>query len=136
MDGLLIAGDAAGLLLNQGYTYRGVDFAAYSGYLAAEAVDHAYKNGGVSEENLSIYWEMLRGSFIIRMLRKFRGVHSLMAKGRLFNDYPALVNDVFRGIFHIKYDSPKLIESLKRSMVGRFGWITLLLDLWEVSRKL
>ena len=40
-DGLLVVGDAAGLVLNTGYTLRGMDFAMASGAAAAEAVIEA-----------------------------------------------------------------------------------------------
>ena len=36
-NGLLLAGDAAGLALNMGYTVRGMEFAVASGRMAAEA---------------------------------------------------------------------------------------------------
>jgi len=135
-NGLLIVGDAAGLLLNQGYTYRGVDFAAYSGYLAAKAYDYAHNNGGPTSDNLSKYEELLRNSFIYRMLHKFSGVTELMKKERLFNTYPALINELASKLMHIDYDSYKIIEAFKEVKKGRIGWLTLIKDLWEVSRKI
>ncbi len=135
-DGLLIVGDAAGLLLNQGYTYRGVDFAAYSGYLAAKAYDYAHNNGGPTSDNLSKYEELLRNSFIYRMLNKFSGVTELMKKERLFNTYPALINELASRLMHIDYDSYKIMEAFKEVKKGRISWLTLIKDLWEVSRKI
>lgn len=135
-NGLLIVGDAAGLLLNQGYTYRGVDFAAYSGYLAAKAYDYAHKNGGPTEENLEEYRRLLENSFVINMLRKFSGVSKLMSKERLFKTYPELINVMAGKLMHIEYDSYKILEALKEAKKGRVGWISLIKDLWEVSRKL
>ena len=135
-NGLLIAGDAAGFLLNLGYTYRGVDFAAYSGYLAANAVEYAHDHGGYTEDNLSIYKKYLEESFILKQLRKFKGVHSLMKKERLFELYPSLANHIARELFHIDYESPKILEAIKRAKEGKVGWFTLLRDIYEVSRKL
>ena len=37
-DGVLVTGDAAGFVVNLGFTVRGMDFAVESGRLAAEAV--------------------------------------------------------------------------------------------------
>ena len=44
-DGYLIIGDAAGFVLNLGYTVRGVDLAVHSGYLAALAIADAQSLG-------------------------------------------------------------------------------------------
>ena len=135
-DGLMIVGDAAGLLLNQGYTYRGVDFAAYSGYIAAKAYEKAHGNGGVSEENLRVYQKMLEDSFVMKMLRKFSSVSRLMKKERLFSTYPQLINLLASKLMHIEYDSYKLKEAFDEARKGRVGLINIIKDLWEVSRKL
>ncbi len=135
-NGLLIVGDAAGFLLNLGYTYRGVDFAAYSGYLAAKAVEDSHGKGDMSEESLSVYKKYLENSFILRQLKKFKDVHSLMKKERMFELYPTLANHIARELFHIDYESPKVLEAIKKAKEGKIGWFTLLRDLYEVSRKI
>jgi electron transfer flavoprotein-quinone oxidoreductase len=134
-DGLLITGDAAGFLLNLGYTYRGVDFAAYSGYLAAEAVEQAYSSGGPSKENLAVYKKLIEDSFIYRQLRKFRGVHSLMKNKRLFTLYPLIMNLTARNLFLPEDESLKVLEAFKKARKGRVSWFTLLKDLFMVVRQ-
>jgi electron transfer flavoprotein-quinone oxidoreductase len=42
--GMLVAGDAAGHLLNNGYTFRGVDMAIVSGVAAAQTILEARKS--------------------------------------------------------------------------------------------
>src|SRR5260370_36816121 len=42
-DGMVVAGDAAGHLLNNGYTFRGVDMAIQAGVAAAPTLLHARK---------------------------------------------------------------------------------------------
>lgn len=135
-NGLLIAGDAAGFLLNLGYTYRGVDFAAYSGYLAAKAFKAAHEDGDYSERGLSKYISLLRESFIMRNLDKFRDVHNLMLNKRLFTTYPLIANETAHRLFNVEYDSPKLSQALKDSMRGRVGLISSLLDLYRIYRRL
>ena len=112
-DGLLIAGDAAGLLLNAGYTYRGVDFAAYSGYLAGKAVESAHGSGGYSYENLKVYEQMLEESIIMRELKKFKGVHKLMSDKALFSVYPILLGEMVRLMFESSDGPYKAFESLR-----------------------
>ena len=44
-NGILVAGDAAGLALNIGFTVRGMEYALASGYYAAQAVLKARESG-------------------------------------------------------------------------------------------
>jgi electron transfer flavoprotein-quinone oxidoreductase len=135
-NGLMIAGDAAGLLLNLGYTYRGVDFASYSGYLAAKAFKEAHEDSDYSERSLSRYVSMLRESFIMKNLDKFRDVHNLMLNKRLFTTYPLVANETAHRLFNVEYDSPKLSQAVKESMRGRIGLLSALLDLYRIYRRL
>ena len=114
-DGLLIAGDAAGFLLNLGYTYRGVDFASYSGYLAGKAVEQAHGLGGMSAENLSVYTRMLEQSFIMKNLKRFSGVSKLMRNRRLFTSYPAMIASLMRHMYSLDFDSQKILTNLLSS---------------------
>ncbi|PCN50852.1 electron transfer flavoprotein-ubiquinone oxidoreductase [Candidatus Geothermarchaeota archaeon ex4572_27] len=135
MDGLLIAGDAAGLLINMGYAYRGVDTAAYSGYLAAQAYEKAHGEGRFDRSALSVYDRMLAESFVGRGLRGFRGVRGLMGRRRVFTTYPELVVETLRAM--LDSDEPvKLMDALGRAKRGRVGWLTLIRDLVSVVRRL
>ena len=62
--GLLLAGDAAGFTINTGICVRGMDLAAESGRLAAEAVIRAHEAGDFSAEQLSSYRDAVCNSFI------------------------------------------------------------------------
>ena len=135
-DGLLVVGDAAGLLLNLGYNFRGVDFAAYSGYLAAKAVEEAHSKGGMTAENLAIYEKLLEESFILKQLRKFKNAPKMRENRRLYSLYPALVNEVASQLFHAKFETPKLMEAFGKAKEGKIGWFTLVKDLVEVIRSI
>ena len=50
--GMLVAGDAAGHLLNNGYTFRGVDMAIVSGVAAAQTILEARKRKDYSAQSL------------------------------------------------------------------------------------
>ncbi len=135
-DGLIIVGDAAGFLLNLGYTYRGVDFASYSGYLAAKAVEDALNKGGATRENLSIYRSLLENSFILKQLKKFKKAHELMKNERIFEDYPLLANIMTREIFSFDWEAPNMKEAFDKARKGRVGLLTILKDLYGVSKKI
>ena len=131
-DGFLIVGDAAGLLLNLGYTVRGVDFAAYSGYLAAQAVEKA--GGDYSARSLSIYEDMLEESFIMRELRRHARVSKLMENERFFTTYPELAFALAHRLFEFEETSPTFLEAFRETTKGRVSKLRLLLDMLEVAR--
>jgi len=135
-NGLLITGDAAGLLLNLGYTYRGVDFASYSGYLAAKTYEKAHESGDYSERGLSIYINFLRDSFIMKNLNKFSNVHEMMLNKRVFEVYPSIMTETAKKIFNVEYESPKISEALKDARKDKVGLLTILLDLYRLYRRL
>lgn len=67
-DGVLLAGDAAGLCANLGFTLRGMDLAAESGRLAAETVLLASEKGDFSSQELSGYQAAIEHSFLSRCI--------------------------------------------------------------------
>lgn len=71
-DGLLIAGDAAGLV--DVPSLKGVHYAMWSGIFAARAIFSALKADDTSEESLSEYDRLLRESVIARDLYRRRNM--------------------------------------------------------------
>jgi electron transfer flavoprotein-quinone oxidoreductase len=110
--GFLVVCDAAGLLLNTGYTIRGVDFAVASGKLAAEAVIEAFNMGGPTEENLSVYESKLKSSFVWRELVRHRGIADVMRDPFYFTALPALITSVMRRLFEADYEEPTIMDAL------------------------
>ncbi len=135
-DGLLIVGDAAGLLLNLGYTIRGVDFAAYSGYLAAKTILKAHSQGRYDSENLSLYQKLLEESFIMKELRKHKGISKILRSSDIFTQYPEILIDVSRKLFHIEDSSPTLMQALKESIRGKTSLMKVLWNMFKVVRAI
>lgn len=135
-NGLLVVGDAAGLLLNLGYTIRGVDFAAYSGYLAAKTILKAHSEGSYREENLSMYQELLEDSFIMKELRKHRGISKILRSSELFTAYPEMLVDVARRLFQIQDSSPTLMQALKESIKGKTSLVKMFWNMFKMVRAL
>jgi len=133
-NGFLIVGDAAGLLLNLGYTVRGVDFAAYSGYLAAQAIEKAHGEGSYSAENLAVYERLLRESFILREMEKHRRIRKLMEKDYLFTLYPEIAVETAEKLFEFEEESPTIMNAARQSMRGKVSMIRFMLDMFEVVR--
>ncbi len=116
MPGLLVVGDAAGLLLNTGYTVRGVDYAVYSGKLAAETIIEAHSQGGPTEENMKRYEEKIKSSFIYRELVRHRGIEKVMKDPMFFVQLPALAARVMQKLYEADYEEPTLLDAFLESL--------------------
>ncbi len=103
-NGVLVAGDAAALVINLGITVRGMDFAIESGRLAAEAVLKAREKGSYDEESLSVYSELLEESFVMKDLKHYAAAPKLMEMHQLYNEIPELTEDLLTALF--KVDGP------------------------------
>jgi electron transfer flavoprotein-quinone oxidoreductase len=133
-DGYVIVGDAAGLVLNLGYTVRGVDFAVHSGYLAAQAIADAHSSGGFTSENLAPYADKLNRSFVVREMRRHSGIRKMMRKKRIFDAYPRTVVDAARQLYEFDETSPKIMEAGRRSARGRLSLLSVLNDTLTLAR--
>ena len=100
-NGILVAGDAAGLALNIGFTVRGMEYALASGCYAARTVLEAKKKGGVNAENLGMYKRFLEESFVLKDFGNFRETPAVVSNPRFFNHYPELVGNLMKDIYAI-----------------------------------
>jgi electron transfer flavoprotein-quinone oxidoreductase len=122
-NGFLLAGDAAGLALNMGYTVRGMEFAVASGRMAAEAVLEAKEKGDYSATSLSSYLRRLRESFVWRYLEAYREMPRLLENPDLFARYPREVCALLHDLVHLERERPgklsgKVWSFLRRNVVN------------------
>jgi electron transfer flavoprotein-quinone oxidoreductase len=101
MDGMLVVGDAAGLVLNMGMTVRGMDFAMASGVIAARTLLSARDRNDYSRGSLAAYETSLKESFIWKDLKTFRHMPSFLSNPRLYELYPSVVCDLFEQIIWV-----------------------------------
>ena len=111
-DGLVVVGDAAGLLLNTGYTIRGVDFAVASGKMAAEAITRALELGDTSAEALREYEVRLKSSFVYKELVRHKAIEDVMSDPWFFSKLPAILVDALSQMFEADYEEPTPLEAL------------------------
>jgi electron transfer flavoprotein-quinone oxidoreductase len=90
-DGMIVVGDAAGFVLNLGYTVRGMDFAIASGEAAARTVMEAKARNDFSEQGLGRYVDFLKQSFVLRDLEAYRKMPDFLENERMYKAYPELV---------------------------------------------
>ena len=101
-DGVLIAGEAAHLLMNSGRAIQGMDYAMRSGILAAETVIAAADAGGFGAETLRGYQDRLEESFVLKDLRSFQGAVHLLHDPVMYQKVPNLLCDFGRSFFTVK----------------------------------
>ncbi len=106
-DGLLVAGDAAGLCLAAGLWLEGVNFAIASGQAAAEAAIEALRSGDSSAAGLAGYRRRLEASFVLQDHKKLRRAPGLVLSERVQHQYPKALCDVVEALFTVDNPAPK-----------------------------
>jgi electron transfer flavoprotein-quinone oxidoreductase len=100
-NGILVAGDAAGLALNIGFTVRGMEFALASGYFAAQTVIKAKQSGNFDAPTLSMYRRLLEDSFVLKDLRNFQETPAVIGNPRFFSHYPELIGAIIKDVYSV-----------------------------------
>jgi electron transfer flavoprotein-quinone oxidoreductase len=136
-DGLLIAGDAAGMTLAAGIWLEGVNFAIGSGLAAGRAAAAALGSGDVTARGLAGYRRALERNFVLRDHRRLRGAPHLILSERMARQYPQLLCDLAEQVFTVTNPDPKLgVARLLRQSVKARGlrWRDLARDGLETIR--
>ncbi len=135
-DGWVVVGDAA--QLNNAIHREGSNLAMTSGRLAAEAIFQVKsRRDPMTAENLSLYKKMIDASFVMKDLKKYKDMPSLLhtQSQNFFLTYPQLVSKAMQNFVRVngtpKADKEKL--TLK-SFVSARTWIGLLGDAFRFAR--
>lgn len=133
-DGLMLAGDAAGLVLAAGVIYEGVHYAMHSGVLAGEVAHGALERGDVTAKSLSAYAKRLEKSYVGRNLKRFRHVPKMLANPRLYSLYPRALTGAAEDFFRADDQGHEKLPRLLLRRLGRGGLRGALVDLWQALR--
>jgi len=129
-NGYVVVGDAAGFLLNTGFTIRGVDMAVESGRIAAEAIVKAHEEGKRDEMALSYYKELLNESIIMENLKEFSKLPSFLENERLYDVYPQIICETLSAIYTTDERAKRVYPALRNSMkMHGIGIMTLISDI-------
>ena len=118
-DGLLVVGDAAGLIVNSGITLRGMDMAIASGMAAAEAVKIAMGKNDFSKKSLSHYEFLLKQDFVLKDMKTFKRSPEFMQNTRLYSLYLELVCKLFHRLAVVKGPKRRLFNELLEETKGK-----------------
>ncbi|TQI78949.1 flavin-dependent dehydrogenase [Serratia fonticola] len=127
-DGVLIAGDAAGMCLNLGFTIRGMDLAIASGEAAARAVLAAKNQNDFSAKGLQSYLQLLEELPVMKDLRHYRNMPAMMENPRLFNNYPQMAADIMADLFTIDGQPPQPLRKKILRHCKKIGYLNLIKD--------
>jgi electron transfer flavoprotein-quinone oxidoreductase len=133
-NGMLVAGDAAGLALNIGFTVRGMEYALASGYYAAQAVLRARETGDFSSESLSIYKKLLEESFVLKDFKSFQETPAVLGNPRFIRHYPELAGNLLAEIYRVPAGpKDRLYPTIRKTLTLKEMW-SQFKDLREVTK--
>ena len=101
-DGLMVAGDAAGLCLAAGIWLEGVNYAIASGAAAGETAAEALRSGSTDAAGLAGYRRRLEASFVLQDHRKLRRAPDFVLNRRTQLSYPRAVCDLVEQLFTVR----------------------------------
>lgn len=133
--GLMLTGDSAGLI-NPSLYREGSNMAMASGLLAAETVIEARAKGDFSKETLNIYRKKLEESFILKDLKRYKGVPGALRSMRaFFKEYPEAVLGLSEGHFTVSERSKEEVHrEIKKVFKGKVSPWRLLMDMYMARR--
>ncbi len=112
-DGVMVAGEAAHLVLNAGKAIQGMDFAMRSGILAGEASIAASEAGDSSASQLKNYRVALDNSYIMHDMRSFQDAVHLLHNPTMHEKVPAVICDFGRQFFTVRSEpTPKAAKMM------------------------
>lgn len=127
-DGVLVAGDAAALVMNLGFTVRGMDLCIESGRLAAETIIAAKEAGDFSKAFLARYEKALDESFVMADMKHFRKMPAFIENHRIFEAYPGLMDQIMSGFFMMYGQKPEKLTRKVMAAVKGVGMMNLARD--------
>ncbi|EPF6159577.1 FAD-dependent oxidoreductase FixC [Citrobacter sedlakii] len=126
-DGVLIAGDAAGMCLNLGFTIRGMDLAVAAGEAAAKAVLSARLRNDFSRQGLATYRQYLEDG-PLRDMRMYQRLPVLLDNPRMFTRYPEMAVGIARDLFTVDGSAPVPLRKKILRHAKNVGFINLMKD--------
>ncbi|MGB9006504.1 MAG: hypothetical protein WCB96_12335, partial [Candidatus Aminicenantales bacterium] len=136
-DGMMLAGDAAGLCYTNGINLEGINLAMTSGVLAAETAIKALEANDFTARALSLYKKKLAASFVIRDLKTFKNTAGMMRMYRLYQTYPKLLADIMEGIYRADgRPRTKLVRLVRKETLKEVGLKNLITDGFRIGRAL
>lgn len=136
-NGFLLAGDAAGLCVNRGFTVRGMDYAILSGIAAAETANEAIEADDYSKGFLNRYREKLQQT-VLKDFETLKNSHDYLAHTRhMFTTYPALATNLMKNLYDVDGSQAKsAMGIMKQTISGKLPYFDVIKDIVKGGRSL
>ncbi|AAK42886.1 NAD(P)/FAD-dependent oxidoreductase [Saccharolobus solfataricus] len=124
---LILVGDAAGFLINDGFNIRGMDLAMGSGIIAGKSAKKIKELNDYSRTD--IYYEMLKESFVLKDMKTALRSFSVLNEEEIFTKYPKVICNVLGQLFTVTSDGKErpinvLIKESKSENVNTTKMLT------------
>ncbi len=136
-DGFLVVGDAGGLVVNRGFTVRGMDYAILSGIAAADTAIEALEANNFSKSFLHRYEEKL-GEVVLTDLKTFKNSHDYIGHTQhMFTTYPELATGIMKQLYTVDSNpTDSVMTVLKGSIKGKVPLFGVLKDALKGGKAL
>ena len=104
---IALIGDAAGLVLNKGYTFRGLDYGIKSGLVAAESAIACAADGNWDRFGAR-YDDRLEDSYVLQDMKQHRHLPEFLTNERMYGAYPGIAAETLRGMYSTDSDAQGL----------------------------
>jgi electron transfer flavoprotein-quinone oxidoreductase len=135
-DGILVAGDAAGLCFATGLYLEGINYAIASGAAAGETAAEAAATGRTAAGALRAYERRLRQGFVLQDFERYRRAPAFAMSERLQNVYPGVMTALAEQALASRGAPRRKLLPLALAELRRAGvpLRRLARDLWEGGR--
>jgi electron transfer flavoprotein-quinone oxidoreductase len=136
-DGMMVAGDAAGMCYTNGINLEGINLAMTSGVLAAETAIQAIEAGDFSSRMLSLYKKKLDESFIIKDMKTFKNAVGMMHLERINKTYPRVLVSILEKMYRAEgVPRSKLLRLARKEALKEVGLKDIIADSFKIGRAL
>jgi len=136
-DGMMVAGDAAGLCYTNGINLEGINLAMTSGVMAAETAIKAIQAGDFSSRMLSLYKKKLDDSFIMKDMKTYKNAVGMMHLERLYQTYPRVLASILEKMYRVEgVPRSKLLRLARKEALKEVGLKDIITDGIKIGRAL
>lgn len=135
-DGVLVAGDAAGFVVNTGIVLMGMNLAISSGICAGKACAGAISEGDVSAKSLSRYEEICGQCAALSAMRAHGKAPEFMSSPRLYDEYPGIINGILEEMVTIGPGTAKGILNIAKEHAKGIKMTSIARDVWKGAKSL
>ncbi|MFC1734935.1 FAD-dependent oxidoreductase [Candidatus Hydrogenedentota bacterium] len=133
-DGVLLVGDAAGLL--NVLFHEGINLAMSSGFMAGMTVTSAMNNGGFSKKALKPYRKMLQNDYVLKDMKMAMGFHKIM------DENPEYFDKLLKNVVQFATSAASVTDKPKSEQLSQawkdfkqtYGWGTLAKEAFKLWR--